>query len=366
MSVIDLQVSSGNPLTFTDLIAGGERLKPDIQVRLELCVPKGEMPTGGWPAVVAIHGSMGFGPHHAPQLAMCSDRGIATCKVWTFKARGETNSVENQNIVPMGAFLCDAFTALDTLSTQTHAKINMSKVGIIGWSYGGTCAAYTAMEAVAAGCLKDKPTAERRAHRFAAHLVFYGGLTYTPLPGTKWTGAPMEFHCGDVENYSWYSHSVRLAKIINDSVGQARQVAKVITYPGGHHSFDRYTWETPEHVEEIALVLSEDCALGVMADGTLLVPGTSPAANLVDPEDKKARGQAPEGWEWLTRPDFKVPFEDVPKRMEAFIANPQFLSYMRRGAHIGANESLHSSLLKNVGDFFRSKLQNLPTIMAKL
>ena len=91
------------------------------------------------------------------------EAGYAVFKVDSFDARGVTNTAEDQISVTYAMLMADAYEALKFLSK--HPDIDNKKIGITGWSLGGTSSLYAAW----------LPLAEKLApngERFASHLSY--------------------------------------------------------------------------------------------------------------------------------------------------------------------------------------------------
>ena len=134
------------------------------------------------PAVVCLHGSMGWRGHHHEHMVRWLERGIAVFRVHSFEARRVASVVEDQLAVTMSMMLVDAYRALELLAAQP--RIDRERIGVTGWSLGGSVALYSAWEPVR--------EALAPAQRFAAHLPFY------PLSTCEWrkrAGRPRRFAC---------------------------------------------------------------------------------------------------------------------------------------------------------------------------
>lgn len=334
-----LEFDSGNPETWPDLVAGGPH--PHQPMWGDLWLPETSADRKeGYPAVIFIHGSLNYGEHHEAEMAMLNRVGIATMKVYTFDARGVTNTVERQVEVTDAQWMNDAFQALDILSA--HPKIDPARIGITGHSKGGMVAVYSALESLAAGALKSKSTEPRRSQRFAAHFSLYPGAAYVPLPGNVCTGSPVEIHTGEAEDYTWSAQCDVLAEVMN-SVGAVDggkgPFVRSVTYPGAYHSFDR---EEPVSFLPEAVKFSEDARIGVDERGELFVPVGSRAAKVIGVSSSPP---SPPGW---------VPLEIDPDCY--YFEQQPWIALIDRGGHLGGDPVQGPKVRENMKTFFKITL----------
>jgi dienelactone hydrolase len=182
------------------------------------------------PAVVIVHGSAGVDSRsidyaHTLQLA-----GIATLEVDLWSARWPAGGLlRRPNSVP--ETLPDAFGALAFLAA--HEAIDPSRIGIMGFSWGGVVSMLSATKAYA----------DRYAPaglRFAAHAPFYPVCwVYGKVPAYEFrdlTGAPVLIHAAADDEYEGPDtcNDMRAGLLAAD-----RAVVEVVNVPGATHAFDR-------------------------------------------------------------------------------------------------------------------------------
>jgi dienelactone hydrolase len=213
-----LKVESRSPFEIHHILTGLEDTS-EITVEAELFLPKGEGPFG---CVIALHGSMGWGEHHEDHINGWLDAGLAVCKVNSFAARAVDSTVDDQLTVTHAMMLVDAFRTRSLLEQDSR----IGKIGITGWSLGGTVALYAAWS----------PVNEILGTPFDAHLPFYPAAHLRPEIKT-WSDAPMLILHGKSDDWTPL-HLVEglLPQLPN---------ATLHTYPDAHHSFDsekEFTW----------------------------------------------------------------------------------------------------------------------------
>jgi dienelactone hydrolase len=193
-----------------------------ITVSGELFLPPG---TDKVPALLIHHGSGGVSETRELRYAReIVKLGVATFVIDSFKPRGVASTVRDQSTVTNNDMLADEFAALKALAG--HARIDGKRVGVIGFSKGGTAALLAAHEGRAARALPEGP-------RFALHVPFYPScITQHYKP--KSTGAPIYMLLGGADTY--VGHTVCEAYAAAMKAEGAR--VEVTVYPGAKHGFD--------------------------------------------------------------------------------------------------------------------------------
>lgn len=208
------------------------------------------------PCVVCCHGSLGWRGHHHEHMVRWLEAGIAVFRVHSFDARRVQSVVEDQIAVTHAMLLADAYAALQLLAR--HPRILGDRIGVAGWSLGGTVALYAAWEPLAEALA---PAGER----FAVHLPIYPAAHLRPEEH-RWTGAPMRVLHGEADDYTPF-------RFVEALVAEQGLAADCITYPGAHHSFDSIeplTW-LPDAIRlgKGTITIARDGAMySVGGDGT--------------------------------------------------------------------------------------------------
>src|SRR5690242_14588384 len=99
--------------------------------------------SGGLPAVVIVHGSAGVDSRGGYYAEALNDAGIATLAIDMWAARGWLGGITGR---PSGVpeTLPDAYGALKFLAEQSY--IDIGRIGILGFSWGGVMALLTATQ----------------------------------------------------------------------------------------------------------------------------------------------------------------------------------------------------------------------------
>ncbi len=176
------------------------------------------------PCIVAVHGSLGWRGHHQDHINNWLNSGMAVFQIHSFESRQILDVVEDQMMVTHAMMLSDAFEALKLL--QSHPKIDGNRIGISGWSLGGTVALYSAW----APLLKSlAPNGET----FARHLPFYPAAHMQPEIN-QWSASPIRILHGDNDDYTPLNFVTELVQIMQS----ANADVDVHVYRGAAHSFD--------------------------------------------------------------------------------------------------------------------------------
>lgn len=211
-----VEFESGSPFEMPQLLSGDYPRHP---VFGELLLPDGDQVC---PAIVAIHGSLNWSPHHHEHIANWVEAGFAVFRIHCFDARTIGDVVADQMRVTHAMMICDAFSALKWLSS--HPRIDETRVGIAGWSLGGTVALYTAWKPAIEAC---------GGHEFAAHLPFYPAAHLRP-EDNRWSDAPILILHGAEDDYTPINHAENLVEQLSTEGVDIR----IKSYPDVHHSFD--------------------------------------------------------------------------------------------------------------------------------
>ena len=196
-----------------------------IDITGELRLPPGAPNSAKVPAMVIHHGSGGITDEREGRYAReLVKMGVAALVLDSFAGRGVTSTVRDQAAVSNNDMLADAFAALKMLAD--HARIYGARVGIVGFSKGGSVALLAAHEKRAAPALPA-------GLRFALHVPFYPSCStqhYKP----KTTGAPIYLLLGGADTY------VGVTPCQDYAAALKAEGARIETtvYQGAMHGFD--------------------------------------------------------------------------------------------------------------------------------
>ena len=213
-----LIVQSRSPFEIHHILTGlGDTPKTDVEV--DLYLPEGEGPFG---CVLALHGSIGWADHHQDHVNGWIEAGLAVCKVHSFTSRSIDSTVDDQLSVTHAMMLVDAFKTRAVLEKDSR----IAKVGIAGWSLGGTVALYSTWS----------PLMEILGTPFDAHLPFYPAAHLRPEI-QSWSDSPILILHGDADDWTPLHFVEGLMPQLPN--------ATLHVYPDAYHSFDcekELTW----------------------------------------------------------------------------------------------------------------------------
>ena len=193
-----------------------------ITITGELFLPPGVAKV---PAMIVHHGSGGVSDERERRYAReLVQLGVAALVLDSFKGRGVASTVRDQAAVSTNDMLGDAFAALKALAG--HARVDAARVGIVGFSKGGSVALLAASEARAAKALPE-------GLRFALHVPFYPACVnhhYKP----KTTAAPIYLLLGGADTYVGVAPCQEYAATLK---AEGARIETVV-FPGAMHGFD--------------------------------------------------------------------------------------------------------------------------------
>ena len=183
-----------------------------------------------YPLIVGVAGSLNWGPHHLKYLEMYRSLGFATFQLQSFDSRDIQSTVGSQVEVTSAMMILDSYLALETLSA--HPNIDINRVGITGWSLGGTVSLYSAWMPLINSINNGK-------YRFAAHLPIYPGCLAYPHPAESmiFSQAPTHILIGELDDWVPASACTNLLDKLNES--ELPHNIDITIYENAHHSFDR-------------------------------------------------------------------------------------------------------------------------------
>lgn len=212
--------------------AGRQKGQP-VQVTAEIYWPAR---TGPVPAMVIHHGSGGVGEREARFAREMVAMGVAAVVVDSFRPRGVSSTVTDQSAVTGLDFNLDALAVLTALGA--NPRIDRSRIGIMGFSKGGTSSLMAAHEPqiAAAGVPAGL--------RYALHVPFYPSCAnqyYRP----QTTRAPIYMLLGGADTYVGFEACQGYGDMMR--AGGANVQVKV--FANAMHGFDGGSPYTNPHFE---------------------------------------------------------------------------------------------------------------------
>ena len=228
------------------------------------------------PCVIAVHGSLNWRGHHYEHITNWLESGFCVFRIHSFDARNVYSVVEDQMSVTYAMMLADCYQALRMLST--HPRIDSERIGLAGWSLGGSVALYGAWEPIAEKLCPD-------GERFAAFLSFYPAAHVRPEE-QRWSSKPILVLHGSEDDWV----PVKFVKELIEEISPHGANINLHIYDGAHHSFDSVE---PLRFIPNAIRLDSERTVTIGKDGNMwgeLEPGVPLSMN--EPEDRLAIFQA--------------------------------------------------------------------------
>jgi dienelactone hydrolase len=214
------------PKSSRDLVSGKASEKSVIAGVLTL--PESAVAAGApqakVPAMVVVHGSSRVLENGWAWARRLNEMGVATFVIDNFTGRGVKETATDQSRLSPAADAAGALAALRLLAT--HPQIDPKRIGVIGFSRGGSAAINTALEPIRLAVIDD-------SLRFAAHVALYPGCA-VPYFSARLDGSPILMLLGGKDDYTPASNCLAYA----DKLRARGASIQVVVYPDANHAFD--------------------------------------------------------------------------------------------------------------------------------
>jgi dienelactone hydrolase len=197
-----------------------------VTVRANLGFP--EEAKDRYPAVVIVHTIAGYRDANEGYAAgELRKSGFATLTYDSFAARGTTGVAMSGSPGYLPAGVADAYAALQRLASEP--KIDVDRIAIAGFSFGGEVAHLTAFELL-------RSALNPGSSRFAAHVAFYPAGNFGVIAEHgAYTGSPLLMLLGEKDD------NLPVAKI-ESYLAYARAAGnpapiETVTYRGAYHAW---------------------------------------------------------------------------------------------------------------------------------
>jgi dienelactone hydrolase len=222
--------ASATPFDFDVLINDLSLARPTTGIGT-VFLPEQASPQAPVPAMIVVHGSGGISPGREMETGQfLADNGYAAFIIDYYSPRGATDEVNYMlRVLSVTAFdaVTDAYSALKIL--QTHPDINPSRIGVMGFSYGGMAARFSLDQRIADALLADQPG-------FAVHVDYYGPC-FQNLHSPALTGAPILTLRGTEDASNDLSACLKREAEL-EQLGSAVETE---VYEGAGHAWDNHT-----------------------------------------------------------------------------------------------------------------------------
>jgi len=213
-----------------------------------------------YPLMFLIHHSGGYIMKDYKYILheMC----VATFEPFIFKARGfyeaEYNTDDDVKWTTETAGVIDSYLTLDILAED--GRIDSSKIGIIGWSWGGIVAIET-QHIFNIDLLKPK-------NNFMLHFAVYPFCNHYEGKSMNTTDAPLFIFSGELDTITPFNQCEEYIEISKE-LGKKQK--NIITYPNTTHS-----WDELETIVQEYTMIDPECRVTVKEDGDLIIKPNDP------------------------------------------------------------------------------------------
>jgi len=179
---------------------------------------------GPFPAVVALHGCGGIGPHLHRWAQTLQQWGYVALLVDSFGPRGKTNICDRTlGVDPQYVRMPDAYAAKAYLASQSFVDGN--RVAVMGWSHGGSTTLYA---------VDNSYLARISSAPFKVAIAWYPGCLLRLLQ----VNAPLLILIGEDDDWTPASRCKDMLIQSEQWGGKPADGVTLQVYPGAHHGFD--------------------------------------------------------------------------------------------------------------------------------
>ena len=199
----------------------------------ELRLPAG---TERVPAILLVHGSGGVGANVDRWARELNGIGAAAFLLDCFTGRGIAQTITDQTQLSGMAMIVDAYRALALLGK--HARIDASRIGVMGFSKGGFTALYASVQRF------------QRMHgaggEFGAYVAFYPPCNTVYIKDEEVSDRPIRVFHGTADDYV----SVEPCRKYVERLRRAGKDVELVEYAGAGHVFDNPLYSQPSFLPD--------------------------------------------------------------------------------------------------------------------
>ncbi len=294
----EIAVTTLAPYDFPELIEG---IAPASAVTGRLHLPEGEGEVLG--AAILSHGAGGTGSRQDRAAERLVAQGYAALVLDHFGPRGIGSTVRDQLRATEQTMVVDLYAARALLAT--HPRIPEDRIGVIGWSKGGTTTVLASVERIAS-------YAAPKGGRFAFAVAFYPFCGFAL--GDEQLATPLLMLLAGEDDWTPAAPCVDLAA----EWEQAGEPAEAVLYEGAPHGFDARMFFDVTVGRAISVRdRSPRCTLDLAPDGsTVTLDGAFTLASVAE----RRAFLAACGERGVTFGGDSAAREDALDRLDAFIA----------------------------------------------
>ena len=202
--------------------------------------------------------------------------GVATLEIDSCLPRGL--SIYNMIIQGNSSKLTPWMGAADALyglkHMQSHPKIDPKKIGVMGFSWGGSAAVYTGLDIIRSPIIDSQ-----ELNDFALRIGVYPYCRYLDEQGV--TKNKIHFLTGEKDE----STPALFCKGMTDSINEFGGNASIDIFPNAHHNFDAWNKDEKAEFSNQWFKVTENCKYWLAADGKRTWRMDGKVINLDDYDD---------------------------------------------------------------------------------
>lgn len=246
----EIEFKSLNPRQYEDVVQEKWR---EITVKGKLFVPNKPISPKA-PAIIILHGSGGISDGRELTYGDKFNRlGMYALVIDSYLSRGVEKMPHARRLFEISTFAqaADAIAGLDHIAAIN--EIDDSKIGVIGFSFGGVTSYFLNLENVISKISKNK-------NRFAANISFYGSCQFS-FETPKLTKAPFLFVVGEKDE----SLDLQACQTKFDKLDKKDPNSKFFIIPDAYHA-----WEVNSPLSYRKTVNLRDCRTVYTEKGLML------------------------------------------------------------------------------------------------
>lgn len=267
-SLVRLEMRAVDSVTLSgeQFLTGEQNAGKKVTLAGELRIPG--PPGTKLPAVILVHGSGGISGATDAWARELNAMGIATFVLDTFSGRGIVSTVADQSQLNSLAMMVDAYRALGLLAA--HARIDRSRIAIMGFSKGAVASVYSANE-------RFRKLYAPEGVEFAAHIGLYTPCNVEYRDDDKTTGRPIRLFHGLADDYV----AIGPCRTYVARLKRAGADVQLTELADAHHAYDNPAIPVPTAFP--ANQTTRNCAIKEGANGQLFNAKTGKPYDLSDP-----------------------------------------------------------------------------------